>query len=266
MVRRIIDTHTHPLLDERQRLIDDDHSPARYWEQAESLGVERAAALVMAPRDDLAHTRELNDRVLELARDDTRYFAVCSVHPLDGVAALDELERVTVAGATWLKLHPNTQDFDVADPAVVEVVSRAGELGLPVLFDAYSPWDPAQPGKFVKLALAAPGARLILAHAHGPDFSSLLVYDILQKYPWWDRRVWIDISATVELLARGPYAEQFVWVLRKVGVDRILFASDYPMVDVASYIDAVASLGFDEEELDRICYLNALDLLDVSTE
>jgi hypothetical protein len=44
------------------------------------------------------------------------------------------------AGCTWLKLHPNTQAFDVADPAVHEVVARATEHGLPVLFDAYSPW------------------------------------------------------------------------------------------------------------------------------
>ena len=35
-----------------------------------------------------------------------------------------------------MKLHPNTQDFDVADPAVVTVVAEATALGLPVLFDS----------------------------------------------------------------------------------------------------------------------------------
>ena len=90
-------------------------------------------------------------------------------------AALGEIDRVAAAGAAWLKLHPNTQRFDVADPAVDGRGAPGGRAGLPVLFDAYSPWDANQPGKFVNLATAVPEARLILAHAHGPGFPQLLV-------------------------------------------------------------------------------------------
>ncbi len=139
------------------------------------------------------------------------------MHPADGQAALEEIERVSAAGAAWLKLHPNTQRFDVDDPAIVKVVSKAAERGLPILFDAYSPWDANQPGKFVNLAMAVPEARLILAHAHGPGFPQLLVYDVLARYPEWGRNVWIDISVTAVMLAGGPFAVQFAWVLRKVG-------------------------------------------------
>ena len=38
---------------------------------------------------------------------------------------------MAAAGAAWLKLHPNTQRFDVADPAVATVVRKAAEHGLP---------------------------------------------------------------------------------------------------------------------------------------
>lgn len=48
-------------------------------------------------------------------------------------------------------------------------------------------------------------------------FSSLLVYETLARYPWWPRKVWIDISGTAALLADSPYAEQFTWILRKMG-------------------------------------------------
>ena len=147
------------------------------------------------------------------------------------LAAIEELDRVAAAGAAWLKLHPNTQEFDVADPAVAPVVRKAAECGLPVLFDAYSPWDANQPGKFVNLAMAVPESRLILAHAHGPGFPQLLIYDILARYPWWGRNVWIDISATGPMLAGSPFADQFAWVLRKIGVDRVIFGSDYPVDD-----------------------------------
>lgn len=254
------------MVDARQQVLAEPHPPSSYRARVEGTGIERAAALVMAPRGDLELTRALNDAVLDLGREVPGFFfPVCSVHPADGEAAIEELVRVRSLGATWLKLHPNTQAFDVADPVVVPVVQLAGELGMAVLFDAYSPWDPAQPGKFVQLAIAAPDAKLILAHAHGHNFAALLVYDILAKYPWWDRRVWIDVSATSTLLAGGPYVEQFRWVLRKVGVDRVLFGSDYPLDDPVAAVAAAEHLGFEQDELDRIFYQNARELLDATS-
>jgi hypothetical protein len=183
------------------------------------------------------------------------------VHPADAQEALDEVDRAAAAGAAWLKLHPNTQDFDVADPAVEEVVIRATERRLPVLFDAYSPWDANQPGKFVNLAMAVPESRLILAHAHGPGFPQLLVYDIIGRYPWWGRNVWIDISVTGALLAGSPFAEQLVWVLRKVGVDRVIFGSDYPVDEPLAAVRAFVELGFTEAEQAAILHDNAEALL-----
>lgn len=259
----IIDTHTHPQVHDRQQVLGDPHPAEDYLARIEGLGVVRAAALVMAPRGDLELTRALNDAVLELStRHDRFFFAACSVHPLDGDDALVELERVASAGASWVKLHPNTQDFDVADPAVVVVVAAATRLGMPVLFDAWSPWDRGQPGKFIKLAMEVPDSRLILAHAHGTDFPSLLVHEVVSKYPWWPRQVWIDLSATVSLLAYGPFAEQFAWVLRKVGTDRLLFGSDYPLDDPRDALAAMRSYGFDNDELRAILHDNAASLLE----
>jgi predicted TIM-barrel fold metal-dependent hydrolase len=141
------------------------------------------------------------------------------------------------------------------------VVRKAAECELPVLFDAYSPWDANQPGKFVNLAEAVPESRLILAHAHGPVFPQLLIYDILARYPGWGRNVWVDISVTGPMLAGGPFAEQFTWVLRKVGVDRVVFGSDYPLDDPLPAVRAVAKLGFTDEEQAAILHDNAAALL-----
>ena len=262
--QRIIDMHTHPMLLDSQQMFDAPHPPEDYLEQIQGLGIIRAAALVMAPRGDLPLTRELNDRVLELAaRPGSIFYPVCSVHPSDGEAALAELRRVADLGARWLKLHPITQDFDVADPLVTSVVREATSLDIPVLFDAYCPWDPAQPGKFIQMAREIPESRLILAHAHGPNFVDLLAHDILSRFSWWPRRVWFDISATTALLANGPLIEQFVWVLRKIGIDRVLFGSDYPYDAPRVALDAVRSLNLTSEELDAVLYQNSADLLGI---
>ena len=262
MAGPIIDCHTHPLVHESQRLLPADHSAGAYRARVEGLGVERAAALVMAPRGNPELTRTLNDAVLALAAEhDGFFFPACSVHPFDGDEADRELERVVAAGARWLKLHSFTQEFDVAAPEVARLVRKAGELDLTVLFDAASPTDIGQPGKFVQLALDAPETRIILAHAYGTDFPRLLMYEILARYEWWPRKVWVDVSATASLLAGGPFAEQFTWVLRKMGVDRVLFGSDYPVVDPGGAVEAVAALGFTEEEQRAILYGNAAGLL-----
>jgi uncharacterized protein len=258
----VIDAHTHPMLYPEGQVGGRPHPPEDYRRRVAGLPVTRAAALVIAPRGDPAQTRRRNDATLRLARDSQDFFfPVCSVHPSDGADALAEIERVAAAGCQWLKLHPNNQHFDVADPAVTDVVRRATAAGLPVLFDAYSPWDADQPGKFVTLARAVPEARLILAHAHGPSFPQLVVYDFMARYPWWPRRVWVDISATVSLLAGSPFAEQFAWVLRKIGLDRVVYGSDYPLDDPVEAIAAVRSLGFSDAELAAVLYDNAAALL-----
>ena len=180
----IIDAHTHPMLDPGEPIVGTPHPPEKYLALVSGSRVSRAAALTIAWPNDPERTRARNDGLLQLAEDSGGFFyPVCSVHPADGRAALDEIDRVAADGAAWLKLHPNNQQFDVADPVIADVVKRATGHGLPVLFDAYSPWDADQPGKFVSLATAVPDARIILAHAHGPGFPQLLVYDIIGRYP-----------------------------------------------------------------------------------
>ncbi len=262
----VIDAHTHPMLYPEGQ-IGEPHPPEDYRRRVAGSLIARAAALAIAPLADLPRTRRQNDAVLGLARDSEGFFfPVCSVHPGDGAEALAEIERVAGEGCRWLKLHPNTQDFDVADDAVAAVVRRAADVGLPVLFDAYAPWDANQPGKFVQLAMAVPEARLILAHAHGPSFPQLLVYEMLARYPWWRRQVWVDVSVIAGLLAGGPLAEQLVWVLRKVGIDRVLFGSDYPLDDPVAALAAVAGLGFGDAELAALLHDNAAALLDPGPE
>jgi hypothetical protein len=258
----IIDAHTHPMLDPESQIVAVPHPPEAYRALVKGSQIRRAAALTIARAGDLDRTRARNDAVIKLGQDsDGFFFPVCSVHPADGLGALREIDRVAAAGAAWLKLHPNTQRFDVDDPAIAKVVRKAADHGLPVLFDAYSPWDANQPGKFVNLAMAVPESRLILAHAHGPGFPQLLLYDIFARYPEWRRNVWIDISVTGAMMADSPFAEQLTWVLRKVGVDRVIFGSDYPLDEPLAAARAVAGLGFTDAEQAVIMHDNAEALL-----
>jgi predicted TIM-barrel fold metal-dependent hydrolase len=264
----VVDTHVHLELDEGMRAPGmGKHGVQEYLGAASEVELEAAAALVMAPEGDPDRTRAMNDLALELAKDDARWLPLCSVHPFDGEFAVEEIERVVQAGAKGFKLHPNTQAFDLADPRVTAVVERIAGHGLPVLFDGYSPVDAHQPGKFVQLSMAVPEARIIIAHALGPRFGELIVYDVLAQYPGlWTRNVWLDLSFTGTLYADSPYREQFAWSVRKVGVDRLLLGSDYPVGTPGAALDALETLGFTEDEQRAIAHDNAVDLFGLAGE
>lgn len=257
----IIDTHFHlepgyggPSLQETLRGLDEIRARG---------GVATAGLIVIAQQGDLEFTRSENDRAVELARaSGGRFFAFGSVHPMDGDAALAELERIAALGVRGLKLHPNTQQFDVAAPEVERVVQRAAELGLVILFDAYSPFDPGQTGKLVKLALAHPSARFILAHMGGPRFFDMAVFGLLNAHPKaFQRNVWLELSAVSHMVAGSPsLTEQLRHTCRFVGVDRVLFGSDYPALTPEQAVADVHALGFDASEERLIFHDNAAAL------
>ncbi len=263
----ILDTHVHVLWGDDAQQAGVQSGGDHILPLASEAGIDRLALIVMAPENDLEKTRVQNDDVLALsASSDGRILPVCSVHPADGEPALSEIRRIAGLGAKMLKLHPNTQRFDVEDERVYRVVDQAAEAGLPILFDAYSPFDSNQPGKFIMLAASLPHAKLVLAHLNGPRFPEMLAFDLLKSYAWWRRNVWFDISATVTLLAGSPFMEQFRWVIRRLGVDRILFGSDYPLIvsHPKEAVNATRQLGLTEEEERQVFHDTGAELLDLA--
>jgi uncharacterized protein len=64
------------------------------------------------------------------------------------------------------------------------------------------------------------------------------------------------------VLAGGPFADQFAWVLRKVGVDRRGLRQRLPgRRPAVRAVRAVAELGFTDEEQAAILHNNANALL-----
>jgi uncharacterized protein len=170
------------------------------------------------------------------------------------------LERVAKLGAKEVKLHPNTQNFDVADPAVDAVVQKCGDLGLVVLFDSYKPWDSDELGKLLLLAIRHPETKLVLAHMGLSHFRDAISFAVIRKLGMGDN-VWFDISAIVTTYAGSPVQSELVWTLRKVGTDRVLFGSDWPIYSPAEAVEAVRHLGLTVVEQKQVFYDNAVRLL-----
>lgn len=214
----------------------------------------------MALQGDVDRIRENNDRLIALAAKHPKLLPIATVHPYDGDAALVELQRVAARGVKVLKIHPHTQRFDAADPRVLALTRRAGELGVIVLMDNANIL-PGDSETLFNLALQAPKTTFIFAHLGAMNFR---FWNILAAARTADNlfanNIYFDISATVALIADSPIEAELVWTIRNVGVDHVLLGSDFPQYSLARNLDALDRLGLTERETAAIRYENARKL------
>lgn len=178
-----------------------------------------------------------------------------SIHP-EYPLWRDELDRIADAGLKGLKLHPDYQSFFVDADALRPIFEHAIARGLVVVLHAG-----------VDVGLPEP--------VHCTPARLLAVYDILRHgkvvlahMGGW--QLWREVEA--ELTGSAFFFdtsycsgklpdEDFRRLIRKHGVERILFGSDSPWEDQAVSLAGVRALGLDAAEEAAVLGGNAARLL-----
>ena len=272
----VIDSHCHilpPSFDQRRsELLARDKTFASLFTRpdspmasAESLveemdlnGIDRSVVMGMGWTDpDLAV--EANDYIIQSVEGNPgRLAGFCSVSPAWGDAALAEVERCAKAGLRGIgELHPDSQGFDIADrPAMAPLMELAGRLGLPVLVHASEPVGhqypgkgKTTPGKLYRFIENFPDNTIICAHWGG----GLPFYALMPEVPGVIRNVYFD-SAASPFLYRP---EVFTTAAGLVGADKILFASDYPLLPVRRCLRQVEDAGLSPAQKEAVLGGNA---------
>lgn len=251
---KIFDVHVHIWQGER--------SVKEYLAQlsADGQSMTRFGGIHMAVLGKVAETRAKNDELIALSK---RYpmLPIASVHPYEGDAAFSELERLAGLGVRAIKLHPHTQQFDAADPRVLAICKRAGELGLVVLMDNANILPGDNP-KLFNLALQAGKTHFVFTHLGALEFRFWNILPLARTAEGlMEDNIHFDISGTVVLLADSPLEDELVWTMRNVGIDNLLLGSDFPQMSLKKGADALNRLGLTEEEKRKIRWDNAERLL-----
>lgn len=262
--QQVFDDHVH--------LWKGEESLLEYEAQLQAAGIDEVGFGGMwfgGPNQALAghpdQIRASNDGHLALANKHPEMMPIATVHPYDGAAALVEVTRVAGLGFKVLKLHPHTQKFDPADPRVLAVVTRAGELGMIVLMDNFN-IIPGDSEKLFNLALQAPKTKFIFAHLGGMNFRFWNVIRAARTAKGlYADNIYFDIAATTVLLKDSPINDEFVWTIRGVGVEHVLLGSDYPQFTLAENVAAFDKLHLTPEEKTKIRYENARALFGLKT-
>ncbi|XVJ64422.1 MAG: amidohydrolase family protein [Sphingopyxis sp.] len=259
-----------PVFDSHVHLWDGETSLDAYETQVKAAGLTVSGLGVMwfggpnqAREGDPADIRARNDALLALAAKHPNMVPIATVHPYDGEAALDELQRVAGRGVRALKIHPHTQKFDPADPRVLALVRRAGELGVVVVMDNANIVPGGDSEKLFNLALAAPRTKFVFAHMGGLNFRFWNILKMARTAEGlFGDNIYFDISATVTLAADAPIEEEFIWTMRNVGIDHVLLGSDYPQFSLAQTLAALERLDLTPAEKAMIRHGNAKALFD----
>ncbi len=277
---RVVDFHVHLFPPEvaanRGRFIELDpafgqlyHNPrARLPSVEEALasmddaGVDHAVVLGFGWADPVlcaAHNDFLDDVV---RRFPDRFSAFGVLQPRDADRAAAEVDRLSRLGFRGIgELMPHLQGYSLADQRVMGPVAEAAlARGLPILTHASEPVGHAYPGKgdvtprtILELAERWPELTLIAAHWGG----GLPFYELMPEVAAAARNVYYDTAAS-PLLYR---VDVFRIVVELVGPERILFGTDYPLLQQRPFLHRLYAAGLEESALARILGENAVRVL-----
>lgn len=256
---QVIDTHVH--------LWNGEASIREYEAQIKAAGRSVSGFGAMwfgGPNQALAGApdkiRAGNDALIDLAAKHPTMIPVATVHPYDGENALVEVDRVASRGVKLLKIHPHTQKFDAADPRVLALVKRAGDVGLIVVMDNANIL-PGDSEKLFNLALQAPKTKFIFAHMGGLNFRFWNILALARTAEnLFANNIYFDISGGAVLAADSPIEAEYVWTIRNVGIDYVLLGSDFPQISLPKMLSALEKLDLTEEERAKIRFGNAQKL------
>jgi len=215
---------------------------------------------------DLARCAVSNDYIIEaVQRYPDRLIGLAAVQPGAGDATVYEAERCLNAGLRGVgELLPDGQHFDVTDKALLQdlaalLTSRAGVMlvhSSEPVGHQYGGKGQTVPAKILALATNFPALKIIAAHWGG----GLPFYELMPEVRAALANVYYDSAATTYLYDFSVFKS----VRDTAGLDKILFASDYPLLGQARLVERIRNeSGLNAVELAAVLGGNAARLFDL---
>lgn len=173
-----------------------------------------------------------------------------AIHP-DFGDIYGEIDRVVSLGLKGLKIHGDMQQFNIDDEKAFPIY-EAAEGRLPILFHVGDPRsDRTSPDRLYKVYRRFPKLTIIAAHLCG--------------WTQWERGtelfggsgVYSDCSSSLYAMTPERAAEY----IRRIGADRVMWGTDYPLGDAKTELELFARLPLTDEEKKMVLGENALRLI-----
>jgi len=170
----------------------------------------------------------------------------------------DNMRSLRENNIVGVKLHPNFQGIDLADPRVIEICRAIAQEGLLLITHAGEGSDAAatdrgSPDKVVALAEAVPDLTLVACHYgayHQLELGEKIVVG---------SRVILETSWPPTMAILEP--SRIRAIIERHGADKVVFGSDWPLADPEAEIAGIRALGLTAEDEAKILGGNLARLL-----
>lgn len=182
---------------------------------------------------------------------------------LFGDAVVDEIKSAVAAGARGVKVHPGICGHFPDDPRAMELYRYCEAEGLPVLTDTSGAVRNGDvfgaPAGWHEVLPRFPRLRLVLAHLPGERWDEMLELAARFDNCWFDMSGGFVDEAHPRAGHRDLPIDEAARVIRKIGVERVLFGSDAPAHgrEIPDAAGQLLSLPLSEDEKDAVLFGNA---------
>ncbi len=187
----------------------------------------------------------------------------CAAHPeFVGFGAMhadypepeEEIDRMISLGLRGVKIHPDTQFFDLDDPKMMRVYDYMRQKGLPLLAHVGDyRVDYTHPRRLKHILREFPDLTVIGAH-----FCGWSLWDLAIEFVK-DENCFMDTSSSI-MYTGNVRAKELINIY---GADRCLFGSDFPMWDPKAELENFMTLGLTDEQYEKTLYINAERILGI---
>ncbi len=245
------------------------------WIPARQFFDEMAAARSGASREELleelgARWSRYNQWAAQTARQSQgRFTTLVAVDPvLFGEQwTRQQIDAHLREGAMGLKITPLFIGAYAHDPRMAVVWEEANRRGLGVLTLSTGPLPAAavtalglapsqtdinHPATFEPILKAYPRCRIVLAHMGSGAEAEVARLTGLYPNLFCDTSMWLDHVGK----PGGPTVAEAARIFREIGTDRILFGTNYPIMDPREFVKALARIPLSEHERRQILVEN----------
>lgn len=194
----------------------------------------------------------INDWCFEIRSERLKVF--CALHP-EYRGWAEELRRVKEKG-DGIKFQPEFQNFYVDDEKVFPLYEEMQKLGLTVLFHCGEELSGtmlirSSPSRLIKVRKSFPRLKIIAGH-----FGGFKLWDEVEKYLLGED-IYLETSYFLSYLPK----ERVKKCILGHRPDRVLFGTDFPLIDQKDDIERLENLGLPKDLEERIFFRNAQELL-----
>jgi len=238
----VIDSHFHPASPENWDRVglalEGPITSAQIIPMLDEAQVDQAVLLSLAYLlEDPEYARLENDFVsTEVARFPERLIGFCGIM-IQAAWAEDEVKRcLHDLNMIGLKLHLTANRLSLRDDDTVaylrKILAAAEEGGAVAVVIDWEWLDSVETKNLFFLATQYPRLNVILPHGMIFNYKDLgFVSFFADIFPKLSHNVYLDLSVAPKYYSTAHDRDAYLLHLRKFGIDRLFFGSDYPVVE-----------------------------------